>query len=381
LRYLSGPRRGDELIFSGPRVRIGRSRDNTLILTESDTPASSGRHAEALVDGGAWWILDSGSTNGTYVNGAKVERHALRSGDLLAFGDDQFIVGGSRRSLWLTAAAVILLFAVVASVLYATRRRATLSSERIAATAAQSVYAVAIESGGRRSIVGTAFAVDGGLLATNAHVANLLRERGAVADAHGARPGTSGARPDTSGPPADISEPRPDASGARAFQASDMIRALAIRGDTYEVSRITGLTIHPDWQPGSLRADAAVLRPERGATLVPLTLAGDAAFARLRRGTSLVSFGFPAISTDAQQPRGRVSVDVVGDVRGEYVQAGLAIAPGTSGSPVFDDEGVVIALVVGGDFVKDADGRLLPSGSQANWAISVERIRELLAGR
>jgi hypothetical protein len=367
LRYLSGPRRGDELIFSGPRVRIGRSRDNTLILTESDTPTSSGRHAEALVDDGTWWILDAGSTNGTYVNGAKVERHALRSGDLLAFGDDQFIVGGSRRPLWLTVVAIVLLLAVVASVGYATRRRATPSSERIAAAAAQSVYAVAIESGGRRSIVGTAFAVDAGLLATNAHVANLLRERGAVADDSGVRAGASGARA--------------DASGARAFQASGAIRALAIRGDTYEVSRITGVTIHPDWQHGSLRADAGVLRLERGATLVPLALAGDAAFARLRRGTALVSFGFPAISTDPQQPRGRVSVDVVGDVRGEYVQAGLAIAPGTSGSPVFDDEGLVIALVVGGDFVKDADGRLLPSGSQANWAISVERIRELLAGR
>jgi S1-C subfamily serine protease len=338
LRYLSGPRRGDELIFSGPRVRIGRSRDNTLILAESDTPSSSARHAEAFVEGGVWWIHDSGSTNGTYVNGAKVERHALRAGDLLAFGDDQFSVRGSDRTVWLTAGAGAVLLGAVASVLYATRTRAALPYARIAAVAAQSVYAVAIENEGKRSIVGTAFAVDRDVLATNAHVANLLRERGAV-----------------------------DSGGA-----------LAIRGDTYEVGRITAVTVHPDWQLGSLRADAGVLRLERGATLVPLPLAGDAAFKRLQRGTPLVSFGFPAVSTDARQPRGRVSVDVVGDVRGEYVQAGLAIAPGTSGSPVFDAEGSVVALVAGGDFVKGADGRLLPSGSQANWAISVERIREVL---
>jgi len=373
LRYLSGPRRGDELIFSGPRVRIGRSRDNALILTESDTPASSGRHAEALVDGGVWWIHDSGSTNGTYVNGTKVERHELRSGDLLAFGDDQFIVDGGGRTAWLTAAAVVVLLGVVASVMYATRRRAALPYARIAAIAAQSVYAVAIESDGKRSIVGTAFAVDRDALATNAHVANLLRERGAVADR---ALSLADARPSSG-----RAEAAAETPGARAFQASGTVRALAIRGDTYEVSRITAVAIHPDWQPGSLRADAAVLRLERGATLVPLQLAGDAAFKRLQRGTSLVSFGFPAISTDAQQPRGRVSVDVVGDVRGEYVQAGLAIAPGTSGSPVFDDEGSVVALVAGGDFVKDADGRLLPSGSQANWAISVERVREVLRGR
>jgi V8-like Glu-specific endopeptidase len=335
LRYLSGPRRGDELIFSGPRVRIGRSRDNALILSESDTPVSSGRHAEALVDGGVWWIHDSGSTNGTYVNGAKVERHALRSGDLLSFGEDQFIVAGGRATRWPIAAAVVVLVALIAGGLYATRRRSPMTNEQIASIAARSVYAIVLEDAGRRSIVGTAFAVDGGLLATNAHVADLLRDR----------------------------------------------LAVAIRGDTYEVSRITGVTIHPDWHRGSLRADAGVLRLEPSAIVVPLTIAGDAAFKRLQRGSSLVSFGFPAVSTDPQQPRGRVSVDVVGDLRGEYVQAGLAIAPGTSGSPVFDGEGSVIALVAGGDFVRAANGAFVPSGSQANWAISVERIRELLRAK
>jgi len=147
------------------------------------------------------------------------------------------------------------------------------------------------------------------------------------------------------------------------------------------VSRIVGITLHPDWQKGSMRADAAVLRLENNANVVPLTLATNATFERLRRGMSLASFGFPAVSTDAQHPRGRLSVDVVGDVRGEYLQAGLAIAPGTSGSPVFDDHGAVIAMVAGGDFVKGANGAYVPSGSQANWAISVERVRELLRKR
>jgi S1-C subfamily serine protease len=111
---------------------------------------------------------------------------------------------------------------------------------------------------------------------------------------------------------------------------------------------------------------------------VPLPLADDASFRRLQRGTSVASFGFPAVSTDAQHPRGRLSTDIVGDVRGEYVQAGLAIAPGTSGSPVFDQHGAVVAVVAGGDFVKGTNGALTPSGSQANWAISIERVRELL---
>jgi S1-C subfamily serine protease len=345
LRHLSGPRRGDELIFSGPRVRIGRSRDNSLILTESDAPASSGRHAEAVCEGGAWWIVDAGSTNGTYVNGTRIQRRRLAPGDRLAFGDDQFLVDRDGRSVWLAVAAAVVLVALVAGVTYATRRRAPASTAQIASTAARSVYAIAVESGGTRSIVGTAFAVDGGLLATNAHVADAVARRLDVAAA--------------------APQPQPGA-------------AVAIRGDTYEVSRITGVTLHPDWKAGSIRADAALLRIDGGVETVPLTLADGAAFQRLQRGRSLTSFGFPAVSTDARRPRGRISMDIVGDVRGEYLEAGLAIAPGTSGSPVFDDEGRVVAVVAGGDFVKGANGALMPSGSQANWAISVERVRELL---
>jgi S1-C subfamily serine protease len=343
LRYESGPRRGDELIFSGPRVRIGRSRTNSLVLTETDTPSSSGHHAEALIERGAWWIVDSGSTNGTFVNGAPVQRRRLRAGDVLAFGDDRFVVSGERR-IWLATAAAAVV-AMIVAVGYVAYRRTPIPFERIAAVAARSVYAVAIDDNGRRSIVGTAFAVDAdGLLATNAHIVDALRQRGALAN-------------------------------------GSLVRAIAIHGDTYEVQRILAATADPGWQPGSLRGDVGVLRLERGASVVPLTLADAGAFARLQRGMSLASFGFPGVSTDPQKPRGRLSVDVVGDVRGDYVQTGLAIAPGTSGSPVFNNEGAVIAVVAGGDFVQGANGALVPTGSQANWAINIARIRELLGSK
>jgi hypothetical protein len=44
---------------------------------------------------------------------------------------------------------------------------------------------------------------------------------------------------------------------------------------------------------------------------------------------------------------------------------------------VFDEGGEVVAIVAGGDFVKGADGALVPSGSRVNWAISAERLREI----
>ena len=306
-RTLGGPRRGDELIFSGPRVRIGRSRDNTLILTESDAPSSSGRHAEAVCEGGAWWVVDSGLTNGTYVNGARIQRQRLAPGDRLALGEDQFVVAPDGRSMWLAAAAAVVLVALVAGVTYATRRRTPIAAEQVASAAVRSVYAVVLESGGTRSIVGTAFAVDGGLLATNAHVADAVA-RAAQDVARRRQP--SEAAQDGARQPSDGAH-----EATQRLQPSAV--ALAIRGDTFDVSRIVGVTLHPDWKPGSIRADAALLRVQGGAPVVPLTVADGSAFLRLRRGTPVMAFGFPAVSTDAQRPRGRLSMDIVGDVRGE----------------------------------------------------------------
>jgi len=335
LRFANGARRGEELIFTGPRVRIGRSRGNTLVLTESDAPLSSGHHAEAFLERGAWWLVDANSTNGTFVNGEPVTRHRLATGDRLAFGDDAFIVASVQRVVSRTAiiAAIVAVTAAVSVAAVVATRRTPPRYAAIASRAAASVFAVVIDEGTRRTVIGTAFAIDAsGRLATNAHVAEAVRRQ----------------------------------------------RALAIRGDTYEARRIVDVVVHPQWKPGSIRNDVALLQLERGEALVPLPLAGDGVFGVLRRGTALTSFGFPAKSTDAQRPRGRLSVDVVGDVRGDYLEADLSIAPGTSGSPVFDDGGEVVAIVAGGDFVKGADGALVPSGSRVNWAISAERLREII---
>ena len=334
LQYANGARRGEELIFTGPRVRIGRSRANTLVLTESDAPLSSGHHAEAILERGAWWIVDSNSTNGTFVNGEPVTRRRLATGDRLAFGDDQFIVASVQRVVSRTAmlAAIVAVAAVVSVAAVVATRRTPPRYAAIASRAVGSVFAVVIDEGTRRTVIGTAFAIDGsGRLATNAHVAAAIRRQ----------------------------------------------RALAIRGDTYEARRIAAVVMHPEWQPGSIRNDIALLQLEPGEPLVPLPLAPSGVFGKLQRGTALTSFGFPAASTDTQRPRGRLSVDVVGDVRGDYLEADLSIAPGTSGSPVFDDRGEVVAIVAGGDFVKGADGALVPSGSRVNWAISAERVREI----
>jgi predicted component of type VI protein secretion system len=64
-------------------VTIGRLPDNTLAI---DNPAVSARHARVVRDGDQYVVEDLESTNGTFVNGTRVTRHALRHGDVVLVG-------------------------------------------------------------------------------------------------------------------------------------------------------------------------------------------------------------------------------------------------------------------------------------------------------
>jgi hypothetical protein len=162
-------------------------------------------------------------------------------------------------------------------------------------------------------------------------------------------------------------------------EADPRARSMALRSDSDERVHIIEILLHPRWQRGSIADDAALLRLEHPAGGPPLTLADAAAVAALPRGVALGAFGFPSVGTDLDHPRGRLSIDVLGDVRdGRYLGTGLGIAPGTSGSPIFLDSGVVVGLVAGGDFVIAPDKTRQPSGSGVNWGISIAVVQELL---
>ncbi len=63
---------------------IGRAADADLTLED---PRISRRHAKIAVDAKGTAVLeDLGSSNGTFVNGAQIQRHKLRAGDTLQFG-------------------------------------------------------------------------------------------------------------------------------------------------------------------------------------------------------------------------------------------------------------------------------------------------------
>lgn len=63
---------------------IGRRDDNTLMI---DDGFVSGAHAEIVFDQGSWWLVDLGSTNGTFLNGRPVRaRIRIAPGDVVQFG-------------------------------------------------------------------------------------------------------------------------------------------------------------------------------------------------------------------------------------------------------------------------------------------------------
>jgi hypothetical protein len=64
-------------------VVIGRGRENALRLPDPDT---SRRHARILCQAGRYRIQDLASTNGTFVNGERVQEHDLAPGDRIHIG-------------------------------------------------------------------------------------------------------------------------------------------------------------------------------------------------------------------------------------------------------------------------------------------------------
>ena len=65
------------------RLTIGRKPDNDIQI---DNLAVSGKHCLIITILDDSFLEDLGSTNGTYVNGKLVKKHALKDGDVIAIG-------------------------------------------------------------------------------------------------------------------------------------------------------------------------------------------------------------------------------------------------------------------------------------------------------
>ncbi len=81
-------------------VSVGRTDANDVVLAH---PTVSKLHATFTKDdGGAWFLVDQGSTNGTWVDGVRLaaqKPHPLRGDDMVAFGEYHVALKNG-RALW-----------------------------------------------------------------------------------------------------------------------------------------------------------------------------------------------------------------------------------------------------------------------------------------
>jgi diguanylate cyclase (GGDEF)-like protein len=80
-------------------LHIGREAGNDLVI---DDPDVSRHHALVLSEGAGHAVRDLGSTNGTWVNDAEVEKTPLRSGDQVRLGSAvvKYLAGGDIEALY-----------------------------------------------------------------------------------------------------------------------------------------------------------------------------------------------------------------------------------------------------------------------------------------
>ena len=96
------PKRGTECPVCGSDLIPGRkylagdfskpSRRGGIWPELSTCQYVSGSHGNIVKAGADWVIEDVGSTNGTYVNGARIQRQALKKGDRVKIATLEFTV-------------------------------------------------------------------------------------------------------------------------------------------------------------------------------------------------------------------------------------------------------------------------------------------------
>jgi pSer/pThr/pTyr-binding forkhead associated (FHA) protein len=78
-----GPNEGARFLLDRDVVRVGRHPDSDIFL---DDITVSRRHAEFRREHGRFSVHDSGSLNGTYVNGERAEERVISTGDEVQIG-------------------------------------------------------------------------------------------------------------------------------------------------------------------------------------------------------------------------------------------------------------------------------------------------------
>jgi len=78
---------GQAFPLSKKETTIGRGEDRDIVVPDS---AVSRKHCKIVLEDDGYYIVDEGSTNGTFVSGMRVAREKLKNGDIIQIGESKF---------------------------------------------------------------------------------------------------------------------------------------------------------------------------------------------------------------------------------------------------------------------------------------------------
>jgi len=86
LVVIKGPLEGEVFPISKDEFTIGRAEDRDLTILDR---AVSRKHCKIVLEDDGYYIVDEGSTNGTFVSGMRVVREKLKNGDIIQVGESK----------------------------------------------------------------------------------------------------------------------------------------------------------------------------------------------------------------------------------------------------------------------------------------------------
>lgn len=117
LEAVRGELAGRRFVLRSGRQTIGRREDNDLVI---DEPSVSSSHAWIINQHGHYVLMNTLSTNGTFVNDKRIHEVILRHGDHVRLGQAEFVfltrergVVASRQLRWIAGGLLALIVAGV----------------------------------------------------------------------------------------------------------------------------------------------------------------------------------------------------------------------------------------------------------------------------
>lgn len=89
LMISKGPESGKRFFLTQSKITIGRERTNNIQINDSEM---SRYHAEIIYENGHYFLVDYGSSNGSFINGKQVKKSILRDNDEIKMGNTYLVV-------------------------------------------------------------------------------------------------------------------------------------------------------------------------------------------------------------------------------------------------------------------------------------------------